>query len=255
MSDIGRMNEQTALVTGASRGIGKAIALSLAREGARVLCVATSLSGLAATMAALGELGKTPLNGQAYAFAADISDEQSVKDLIAAISETGQTVQILINNAGITKDNLLIRMSEAEFDRVLAVNLRGPFLLCKALARPMMKARYGRIINVSSIVGLMGNAGQANYAASKAGLIGFTKSLARELAGRAVTANIVAPGIIETDMTKDIPEANRKEILRNVPVGRFGSVEEVAAAVGFLASPQAAYITGQVIVVDGGMRM
>ncbi|MEZ5989614.1 MAG: 3-oxoacyl-[acyl-carrier-protein] reductase [Planctomycetota bacterium] len=255
MDDAPPLTGRTALVTGASRGIGRAIALRLARDGAAVLCVATRLGSLAGTMDDLASLGATPDNGRARAYAADLGDAAGVQGLLDAVAADGLQVGILVNNAGVTRDNLLMRMSEADFDDVVAVNLKGPFLLCKGLARSMMKARDGRIINITSVVGLIGNAGQANYAASKAGLVGFTKSLARELAGRGVTANLVAPGFIETDMTRDIPEVNRKQLADGIPLGRFGSVEDVAGAVAYLAGPDGAYVTGQVLVVDGGMSM
>ena len=251
---------KTALVTGASRGIGQAIALDLARQGATLLCVATRLESLTDTMQKLSEMGATVENGRSRALAADLGDPESVQALLDGIlgkTDPSQKVQvdILVNNAGVTRDNLLMRMSEADFDDVLAVNLKGPFLLCKGLARSMMKARSGRIVNITSVVGMTGNAGQANYAASKAGLVGFTKSLARELAGRGITANLVAPGFIETDMTSDIPEVNKKELAGQIPLGRFGSAADVAGAVSFLVGPAGGYLTGQILVVDGGMSM
>lgn len=246
---------KTALVTGASRGIGQAIALDLARQGANLLCVATRLESLTDTMQKLADLGATPENERARALAADLGDPASVQALLDEILGNKVQVDILVNNAGVTRDNLLMRMSEEDFDTVLAVNLKGPFLLCKGLARSMMKARSGRIVNITSVVGLTGNAGQANYAASKAGLVGFTKSLARELAGRGITANLVAPGFIETDMTADIPEVNKKELTGQIPLGRLGSVSDIAGAVSFLVGPAGGYVTGQILVVDGGMSM
>jgi len=238
---------KTALVTGASRGIGRAIAVRLAAAGARVACVATTLGGLQSTLDELGDSGR--------GFAADLSNPESIKELVAELAKEGFDIDILVNNAGITRDNLLIRMGQDEFDDVYSVNLRAPFLLAKACARSMMKRRFGRVISIGSVVGQVGNAGQANYAAAKAGLVGFTKSLARELAGRGVTANVVAPGFIETAMTENIPENNRKDLAAQIPMGRFGATEDVAAAVLFLASPGAAYITGQTVAVDGGMSM
>ncbi|MFQ5504304.1 MAG: 3-oxoacyl-[acyl-carrier-protein] reductase [Planctomycetota bacterium] len=254
----GELRGRTALVTGASRGIGQAIALGLAKRGANILCVATGLPGLAATMEKLSSCQKSGEFGEDqtfHAFAADVSSADSVRALLDAIDALGLEVDTLVNNAGITRDNLLMRMSDEDFDRVLAVNLRGTFLLCRALARAMMRARAGSIVNIASVVGLAGNAGQANYAASKAGIIGFTKSLARELAGRGVTANVVAPGLIETDMTRDIPEVNRTQLMSAIPLGRFGVPEDVAEAVLFFVGPGAAYVTGQVLCVDGGMAL
>lgn len=241
------LDGKTALVTGASRGIGRSIAKKLADAGARVACVATSLEGLQATVAEIGDRGR--------GFAANLADPESIGKLMDELGEAGFEIDVLVNNAGITRDNLLIRMGQDEFDDVYHVNLRAPFLLAKACARSMMKRRFGRVINIGSVVGQVGNAGQANYAAAKAGLVGFTKSLARELAGRGVTANVVAPGFIETSMTEKIPENNRKELAAQIPMGRFGAAEDVASAVLFLASPCAAYITGQTLAVDGGMSM
>lgn len=238
-----------ALVTGASRGIGKAVAVELCRAGARVACVSTREGGCDETVALCREAG-----GEAEAFAADVSDEAEVKKVAERALAAGE-LQILVNNAGITRDGLFLRMSAEDFDRVLAVNLRGAFLLTKALARPLAKVRSARIVNVSSVVGLVGNAGQANYAASKAGLIGFTKALAKEFGGRGMTVNAVAPGFIETDMTRDLSEGVRGAALQTIPLARFGNPEDIAGAVRFLCSDAASYITGQVLVVDGGMTM
>lgn len=244
-----------ALVTGASRGIGQAIALRLAEAGAAVACVATRLEGLEGTMRALAERDRTPENGGAHAFACDIASEEGVQRLVQELGAAGFAPNVLVNNAGITRDGLLLRMTPEDFDAVIGVNLRGVFLLCKALARPLMKEKDAAIINVGSVVGLLGNAGQANYAASKAGLIGFTKSLARELAGRGVTCNVVAPGFVETDMTDALNEDQKQKLLSGVPLGRFGSGDDVAGAVRYLASPAARYVTGAVLTVDGGMAM
>lgn len=191
----------------------------------------------------------------AFAVQADVSDAEQVRALVAAVSERWGGVDVLVNNAGITRDGLMMRMSEQDFDAVLATNLKGAFACMQAVMRPMMKQRWGRIVNLSSVVGLRGNLGQANYAASKAGLIGMSKSAAKELASRGITVNCVAPGFIETDMTAVLPESVRTALLGQIPLARLGAAEEVAAAVAFLASPEAAYITGQVLCVDGGMAM
>jgi 3-oxoacyl-[acyl-carrier protein] reductase len=241
---------KTALVTGASRGIGQAIAVGLATDGARVLCVSTSAGGCDETVRICREAGS-----EARALVADVADESSVDDLAKAVFETTDRLDFLINNAGIARDGLLLRMSAEDFDRVLAVNLRGTFLVCRAFARAMAKARGGRIVNVGSVIGISGNAGQANYAASKAGLAGFSKSLARELAGRSVTVNVVAPGFIETDMTAALGAEARAASLERIPLQRFGTGADVAGAVRFLCSEAASYITGQILVVDGGMTM
>ena len=241
---------KTAVVTGASRGIGRAIAVELAKAGANVFCVATREGGCDETVAECREAG-----GEATGLAANVGDEASVKALTESVQAQAKTVDILVNNAGITRDGLFVRMSTEDFDQVLAVNLRGAFLTCKAFARGMAKAKGGRIINVGSVSGLMGNAGQTNYAASKAAVVGFTKSLARELAPRNVTVNVVAPGFITTDMTSELPEDVREAATKNIPMARFGSPKDIAGAVGFLCSDAAAYITGQVLVVDGGMAM
>ena len=241
---------KTAVVTGASRGIGRAIAVELAKAGANVFCVATREGGCDETVAECREAG-----GEATGLAANVGDEASVKALTESVQAQAKTVDILVNNAGITRDGLFVRMSTEDFDEVLAVNLRGAFLTCKAFARGMAKAKGGRIINVGSVSGLMGNAGQTNYAASKAAVVGFTKSLARELAPRNVTVNVVAPGFITTDMTSELPEDVREAATKNIPMARFGSPKDIAGAVGFLCSDAAAYITGQVLVVDGGMAM
>jgi 3-oxoacyl-[acyl-carrier protein] reductase len=244
------MAGKVALVTGASRGIGRSIALEMARAGCRVACFATSEERSRAVADECSSLGVETL-----ALGGDVADPAAAASAVErTIGELGR-LDVLVNNAGITRDGLLMRMSDEDFDRVLAVNLRGAFLTCRAAARPMTKQRSGRIVNVASIVGIMGNAGQANYAASKAGIIGFTKSLAKELGGRGITANVVAPGFITTDMTKDLSAEIKAGSLAGIPLARFGDPEDVARAVLFLASDLAAYVTGQVLAVDGGMAM
>lgn len=244
------LGAEIALVTGASRGIGAAIADELVRLGAKVAGTATTDSGAARIAERLaGSNGSIGL-------CLDVTQQASVDAALAAVEDQlGAKPTILVNNAGITRDNLLMRMKEEEWEAILDTNLTSAFRLCKACARSMTKARRGRIINVSSVVGVSGNAGQCNYAASKAGLIGFSKSLARELGPRGVTVNVVAPGFIDTDMTRELPEAQREALLSSIPLGRLGAPEEIAAAVGFLALPSAAYITGQTIHVNGGMLM
>jgi 3-oxoacyl-[acyl-carrier protein] reductase len=241
---------RTALITGASQGIGHACALTLAKAGVRVALAARNEAKLAAVAAEIRSSG-----GTAEVFVMDMASEDSIKSgAKAALAHFG-SIEILVNNAGITKDVLLLRMKRADWDDVLATNLTGTFLLTQALLSPMLKARWGRIINVSSVVGETGQAGQANYAASKAGLIGFTKSLARELASRGITANAVAPGYIETAMTAVLDEKQREAMTVQIPLGRAGTEQDVANAVHFLASDDAAYITGHVLDVNGGMYM
>ena len=242
---------KTAVVTGGSRGIGRAVCLELAKGGANVvLCYAGNEAAAAETVSACEALG-----AKALAVKCDVADGEQVKALMDEAVKSFGRIDILVNNAGITRDGLLMMMKEADFDAVISANLRGTFLCMKAVARTMMKQRYGRIVNLSSVVGLRGNAGQVNYAASKAGVIGMTKSLAKELASRGVTVNAVAPGFIDTDMTAAMPEAAKTATLATIPMGRLGAPEDVARAVAFLASDEAAYITGQVLAVDGGMAM
>ena len=245
------MNGKIAVVTGGSRGIGKAICLELARRGANVVfSYAGNTAATEETLVALKELGV-----EARAVQGSVADPAAVKAMMdTAVKELGG-LHILVNNAGITRDNLAMMLKEEDFDAVIETNLKGAFLCMKAAARPMMKARWGRIINLSSVVALRGNPGQINYCASKAGVIGMTKSLAKELGGRGITVNAVAPGYIATDMTAALPEAAREAMLSTIPAGRAGTPEDVAAAVAFLASDEAAYITGQVLSVDGGMGM
>ena len=250
MVNIKNLVGQIALVTGASRGIGAAIALELGKLGATVIGTATSQSGadnISETLKAAG------INGLGLAL--DVNDASQIEAVLKRITNEYSDVSILVNNAGITKDTLLMRMSEADWDGVMATNLKSVFRMSQAVLRPMMKARSGRIINISSVVGHMGNAGQTNYAAAKAGMAGFTKSLAVEVGSRNITVNCVAPGFIETDMTAELPDAIKSKMLERVPLGRLGNVNEIAATVAFLASPMAAYITGETIHVNGGMYM
>lgn len=242
---------KTAVVTGGSRGIGRAVCLELARGGANVVfCYAGNEAAAQETAQAVEALGV-----QALAVRCDVSDAAQAEGLVKTAAGRFGRVDILVNNAGVTRDNLVMRMSEADFDAVISANLKGTFLCMKAAYRLMLKQRYGRIVNLSSVVALRGNAGQVNYAASKAGVVGMTKSLAKELAGRGVTVNAVAPGFIETDMTAAMPGAARTAALGSIPMARLGAPEDVAKAVAFLASDAAAYITGQVLAVDGGMAM
>ncbi|HEX7448560.1 MAG TPA: 3-oxoacyl-[acyl-carrier-protein] reductase [Pirellulales bacterium] len=239
---------QTALVTGASRGLGQAIAVALGRAGARVACVARNRLKLDETVAAI-----TAAGGAAAAFECDVAQSESVQQVIDAVLEQWQRLDVLVNNAGITRDTLIPRMQDDQWDEVINTNLRGAFLFTRAATRPMMQARYGRIINIASVSGLMGNPGQANYSASKAGLIGMTRTVARELAGRKVTVNAIAPGFIESDMTAALGESILGEVKTRIPAKRLGRPDEIAAAVLFLASSSAAYLTGQVLTIDGGL--
>ncbi len=242
------LNGMKAIVTGASRGLGKGIALRLAKEGADVACIARSVESAQPTVDEIKALGR-----EAKAYGVDVSDEAAVTAAVEAIAGDFGGVDILVNNAGINRDGLLARMSSEDWDAVVDTNLKGAFYWTKPVTRLMAKKRAGRIINMSSIIGLMGNAGQANYAASKAGLIGFTKSVAREFASRGITANVICPGFIETDMTAALSEKVQQDILSRVPLGRMGQVDDVAGLVAFLAGPDAAYMTAQVLTVDGGM--
>ena len=242
------LSGQTALVTGASRGIGRAIALALGASGAQVACVARSVDKLTETVEAIRAAG-----GTAEMFACDVTNSESVEKAVDAVVEKFGKLHIVVNNAGITKDTLIPRMSDDDWDSVINTNLRGTFLFTRAATRIMMSARYGRIINISSVSGLMGNPGQANYSASKAGVIGMTRTVSKELAGRKVTVNAVCPGFIETEMTGALGDAILDEVKKRIPAKRIGKAEEIAGAVLFLASDAASYITGQVITVDGGM--
>ena len=246
-----RLENQIAVVTGAGRGIGHAIAVRLAHEGARVASVSRSEGNAQRTADEINGIRAEA----ARAYAVDVSDHAAVQQVGARILEDFGRVDILVNNAGVTRDGLSMRMSTEDWDTVLNTNLKGAFNFVQAIQRPMIKQRSGRIINISSVIGLIGNAGQANYAASKAGLIGFSKSLAREMASRGITVNAVAPGLIETDMTSVLSDEVRKNILSKIPLGSLGQPDDIANAVAFLASPEAKYITGQVLAVDGGMVM
>jgi 3-oxoacyl-[acyl-carrier protein] reductase len=244
------LENEVALVTGASRGIGHAIALALAGAGARVIGTATSADGAAKFTATLASRG---YNGRGALLDAGVG--ASIDALVAALEAAGELPTILVNNAAVTRDALLLRMKQEDWDRVIATNLTSVFRLSKACVRRMMKERRGRIVNLTSVVGLTGNPGQANYAAAKAGLIGLTKTVALEVAKRGITVNAVAPGFIDTDMTRALTEEQRAALLARVPLGRLGAAEDIAAAVLFLASPQAAYITGDTLHVNGGMYM
>jgi len=239
-----------AAVTGAAKNIGRAIACRLARDGYDVACIGRTVESLGETVREIESTGR-----RALPIAAEVQDPRAATAAIqTTVSELGG-VDVLVNNAGITRDKLLLRMDEEDLDQVLAVNLKGTFHFSKAALKPMMKKRSGRIINITSVIGIRGNEGQSNYAASKAGIIGFTKSLAREVASRNILVNAVAPGFIETSMTESLPEAAKTKMMESIPLGRFGSAEDVAGVVSFLASQESSYVTGQVLTVDGGMVM
>lgn len=240
---------KTAIVTGASRGIGRAIAIELAARGCNVVVdYAGNQNAAEETVKLCQEAG-----AQAVSLCADVSDENAVNELVAKAQENFGSIDILVNNAGITRDNLMLRMSAEDFDEVISKNLRGAFLMTKYVGKIMLKQRAGRIVNISSIVGIHGNAGQANYSASKAGIIGLTKTTALEYASRGITANVIAPGFIDTDMTSSLPDKVKESMLSRIPAGKFGQAEDIAKAVAFLASDDARYITGQVLGIDGGM--
>jgi len=242
------LSGQTALVTGASQGLGQAIAIALGKSSAKVACIARNAEKLKQTAQEIAVAG-----GMAECFACDVTRGESVQQTVEAVLEKWQRLDILVNNAGITRDTLIPRMADEQWDEVINTNLRGAFLFTRAATRPMLQARYGRIINIASVSGLMGNPGQANYSASKAGLIGMTRTVARELAGRKITVNAVAPGFIESEMTAALGESIIGEVKTRIPVKRLGQPQEIADAVLFLAAPGSAYITGQVLTVDGGM--
>ena len=241
---------KVALVTGGARGIGKEIALVLAKEGANIVLCDVNLEEAEQTAGQIKDLGR-----ECLALKADVTDSKSVEDMVDKILDKYKKLDILINNAGITKDNLILRMSEEDWDKVIAVNLKGTFLCTKIVSKVMLKQRFGKIVNLASIIGIMGNAGQANYAASKGGIISFTKSVAKELAPRGVCVNAIAPGFIRTEMTAKLPEDVQKRMLSAIPLGRFGEPKDVANLVLFLSSENSLYITGQVIQIDGGMLM
>ena len=244
------LTNKVAVVTGSAQGIGKAIAIKLANAGADVIVVDMDVEGVQQTSKEIESSGVKTLGVKC-----NVADANDVANLVSKIQETFPTIDILVNNAGITRDNLLMRMDEKDWDLVLSVNLKGPFLMTKAISQVMMRQRRGRIVNVASVVGLMGNAGQANYAASKGGLVAFTKSVAKEFASRNITCNAVAPGFIETRMTEKLQDKVKENYIKAIPLNRFGTADDVANAILFLASDDASYITGQIIGVDGGMFM
>ena len=245
-----QLKDRVSLITGGARGIGREIALAFAREGSDIVICDVNQDALAATRKEIEALGR-----RAETFVVDVTNLSQVDEMVNKTLDKFQKIDILINNAGITRDALIVRMSEQEFDSVIAVNLKGTFNCTKALAKVMMKQRYGKIVSIASIIGIMGNAGQANYAASKAGIIGITKSVAKELASRNVNVNAIAPGFIETDMTAKLPENVKSQMLAFIPLNRFGKASDVADLAVFLASDASSYITGQVIKIDGGMVM
>jgi len=250
MSEPTLLAQDVALVTGASRGIGRAIALELGSRGATIIGTATSESGAQTITQTLAEAG---VKGRGLVL--DVASQASVDTLLEAVENSEGVPSILVNNAGITRDNLLLRMKPDEWDQIINTNLSSVYRMSKAVLRGMMKARRGRIVNIASIVGIMGNAGQTNYAAAKAGIIGFSKSLAREVGSRGITVNVVAPGFIATDMTAQLPAEQQQQLVQQVALGRLGAVEDIAHAVAFLASPHAGYITGETLHVNGGMYM
>ena len=245
-----KLKDQIAVITGATRGIGQAIMLELAKEGAYVIGTATSDNGVEIISKSLKGNG---IKGEAFVL--NVADAESVANFVKTLVEKEKSPSILVNNAGVTRDNLLMRMKEDEWDTVIETNLTSIFRMSKAFLRGMMKARYGRIINIGSVVGLTGNPGQANYCAAKAGMMGFTKSMAQEIGSRGITVNLVAPGFIATDMTDELDESQREAMLANIPVARLGEVGDIAAAVCFLASKEAGFITGETLNVNGGMYM
>ena len=242
------LSDQTAIVTGASQGLGREMAIALAASGARVACVARNEEKLKSTVEAIEQAG-----GRGEVMAADVSIKENVEKIVDTVADDWGRLDIMVNNAGITRDTLLPVMTDEQWDEVIATNLRGAFLFCRAASQRMMRSRYGRIINIASVSGLIGNPGQTNYSASKAGLIGLTRSLSKEIAKRKVTVNAVAPGFIESEMTEVLGDAVLKEVKKRIPANRLGTPADVSACVLFLASPAASYITGQVLTVDGGM--
>ena len=249
-SNTNNDQRRVALITGASRGIGEAIARRLAREGRHVILAARSLDKLNDIAGEINDAG-----GSADTLAIDLNDHDAIKTAVETIPKNHGSLDILVNNAGITRDNLLLRMSDDEFDEVIAVNLRAAFVTCRAAARPMMKGKFGRILNIASTTAVVGNAGQANYAAAKAGLIGMTKSIARELGPKNITANVVAPGFIQTDMTASLGDEIKNQVLQNMAIRNLGTPEDIAAAAAYATSDDAGFLTGQVITVDGGLTM
>lgn len=244
------LSNKIAIVTGASRGIGSAIAHNLSKAGAKVVLISRSIDALKSVESEIKSNG-----GQAISIAADVSNLQSFTDAVSQVVETWGTVDILVNNAGITRDNIIVRLKEEDWDAVIDINLKGCFNGIKSVTRPMMKARCGRIINITSVIGLMGNSGQSNYAASKAGILGLTKSIAKELGSRNITVNAIAPGYIQTKMTDNLDETSKDKLIKSIPLQRLGQPQEIADLVCFLASDKATYITGQTLNVDGGMVM
>ncbi len=246
------LSNQIAVVTGGARGIGRAICLSLADQGATVIAADLNAEGLAET---IKEAESRQLTGQIVARSLNVTDESAVEGFVELVVEEFGKIDILVNNAGITRDGLMMNMDDEQWDAVINVNLRSVFLMTRAISRHMVRARYGRIINLASVAGMMGNAGQANYAASKAGVIGFTKTVAKELGRRNITANAVAPGFIDTDMTRVLPDKVKEDVKQIIACRKMGTPEDIAAAVTYLASPSAGYVTGHVLVVDGGLNM